>query len=161
MTYLSCFSSNHKLVISSNTQEHFTLLANIRIRITRHYTLTQRMIIFVFLTLTARPALQYFNWVVSCSGFQTSDTILFVHMLNLCWSFCLQKTISVTSDTLYLIFFVMKELKENVSTFTLQFLPRKVLSLPHVSFCLTQYQLCLFYILSCLTLCIILCHAQY
>lgn len=140
---------------------HFTLLANISIRITRHCTLTQMMIICVFLTSTAKPALYYSNWTDSCSVFQTSDTVLFFHMLILCWSFCLQKTISATSNTLYLIFFVMKELKENISTFMLQFLPRAVLSLPYFSFCLTQYQLCLFYIISCLTLCIIVCHAQY
>lgn len=84
---------------------HFTLLANISIRITRHCTLTQMMIICVFLTSTARPALYYSNWIDSCSVFQTSDTVLFFHILILSWSFCLQKTISATSNTPYLIFF--------------------------------------------------------
>lgn len=62
------------------------------------------MIICVFLTSTARPALLCSSQVDSCSVFQTSDTILFAHVYFVL-GFCLQKTILATSNTLHLNFF--------------------------------------------------------
>lgn len=140
VTSLLFFQQSQVLVITSNTQDHFSLLPDEKIRTTRPYTLCRRLLFSC--SWPHQPGLLCFNKVDSCSlhsGFSDFRSHLGCSYAYFVLGFCLQITISTASERLYLNFFVMEEFKENIFIFMLQFLPWEILSLQHFFFFLTQY----------------------